>query len=356
MSDPTSSRWTRSGPEGVVQVWGELTLERIFTEGEAALVRELRTFAKGWTGRYAADLADALETGFRTLAPQALALESYPSLKDPHVLGGRARTYESLMEALVRGGEHGLEWVLPSKAVLSRAFGIAKVNFFTALSYALQGSDAAGDLLRRIEEAVEEAVYTRLAEELYASFITSRTAARNVKVSAAQQLIDMWDGRLGLVTTRFCPILRSAWAARTRAERAFGTLLGVAEIVQLLFQDCDEKFVAWFSAHAHDSEQRQAFEEFVFDLPFESLEQVRQRMLEESKTCVSAREVERYLGLGEGNLRPLVGGPKALYVSFRRRRVKAQYRTSMRAPGPKQTAEAFILSAVLREASEGKAG
>ena len=131
MTQRTSSESTWTGPDGVVHVAGAMTLERIFTEGEAALVGELREVARSLTGRYASDLADALDTGIRTLAPLALSLESYPSLKDPHVLGGRARTYETLMDTLVRGGEHGLEWVLPSKAVLARAFGIAKVNFFT---------------------------------------------------------------------------------------------------------------------------------------------------------------------------------------------------------------------------------
>ena len=350
----TRPEGTADTPADPIPVSGELSLDLIFTESEAGLVRELQVFASECTGPHATDLRQALDRGFQTLAPLVLSLESYPSLRDRHVLGGQARTYETLMKTLVEGGEHGLEWVLPSKAVLARAFGIAKVNFLTSLSLALQGCDDAEPYVARIDEAVEEAVYTRLAEELYASFITSRTTGRNVKALAVEQLIGMWDGRPGLVTTRFCPILRSAWAARTRAPRVFGTLFGTTEIVGLLFQDCDEKFVSWFSGHEQDSEQRQAFEEFVFDLPFESLEQVRQQMKEEERTCVGSREVERYLGLGEHNLRTLVGGPKSLYVSFRRRRVKAQYRTSMRAPGPKRTAEAYILAAILLEEAESR--
>ena len=125
--------------------------------------------------------------------------------------------------------------------------------------------------------------------------------------------------------------------------------MGTSGIVQLLFEDCHELFVGFFGRHTHDSEQRQAFEEFLFDLPFESLERVRRLMREDGNTCVGPREVERYLGFGEGKLRPLVGGGKALYVSFRRRRVKAQYRASMGVPGPKRTAEAYILEALLLE-------
>jgi hypothetical protein len=337
-----------------VRVSGEVRLDQIFAPAEVALVERLREFAGREAAPRAKDVERALEGGIYTLGALALSLSSYPSLKDRHVLGAKERSFETLMRTLLEGGEHGLEWVLPSKAVLSRAFGIAKVNFFTGLRYVLEACEGqdARVLLQQILAAIEESVYMRLAEELYASFITSRMMSREVKAMAAQHLIDVWEGRTGVVTSRFCPILRSAWAARTRAPRIFGTLMGTSEIFQLLFQDCDEQFVAWFTRHGQDSEQVQAFEEFLFDLSFENLQRVRQKMREEGKTCVGPREVEIYLAFGEGNLRPLTGDPKGLYVSFRRRRVKAQYRTSVGVAGPKKTAEAYILEAILSEESE----
>jgi hypothetical protein len=345
-------------PDRPVRVSGEIRLDQIFTQAEIDLVEDLRAFASGGAEPRAKDVERAVEGGIYTLATMALSLSSYPSLKDRHVLGGKERSFETLMRTLLEGGEHGLEWVLPSKAILSRAFGIAKVNFFTGLRYvieACEGADARA-LLHRILGAIEESVYMRLAEELYASFITSRTMAREVKAKAAQHLIDLWEGRSGVVTSRFCPILRSAWAARTRAPRIFGTLMGTSEIFQLLFQDCDEQFVSWFTRYGQDSEQVQAFEEFLFDLSFENLQRVRQRMREEGRTCVGPREVEIYLAFGEGNLRPLTGDPKGLYVSFRRRRVKAQYRTSVGVAGPKKTAEAYMLEAIFAAESESARG
>ena len=342
---------TEATPGRPVKVSGILPLERIFTSREVPLMRDIRALADGGTGPYAADLRRALDSGLQSLATLSHALASYPSLKKRHVLADKTRSEESLIKRFVEGGQHGLEWVLPTKGVLSRTYGIAKVNFFTSLGYVLDAyAEPDAQALRdRLNEAIEEAVYTRLAEELYASFITSRTTDREVKSVAAQQTIEMWEGRTDLVSDRYCPVLRTAWAARTRAPRVFGTLMGTQEIVQLLFQDCDAEFVEYFSRHQADSERRQAFEEFVFDLPFESLERVRQRMREDGKDCVAPREVEKYLGFGEGKLRPLVAGPKDLYVSFRGRRVKAQYRTSMGVPGPKRTAEAYILEAILRE-------
>ena len=335
----------------MVEVSGSPTLGEILTPSEADLVTDIEAFARSGTNGWTANLEETLDTGLQSLARLSLSLASYPSLKESHVLGRKERSFDSLMRTLVEGGDHGLEWVLPTKAVIARTFGIAKVQFFMSLRYVVEACEGpkATAILQRLTAAVEEAVYTRLAEELYASFVTSRTTSRHVKELAAQHLVDMWEGRVELATNRFCPVLRSAWSARLRAPRVFGTLLGTTEIVQLLFEDCDNEFVSFFGQHASDSEQRQAFEEFLFDLPFESLERVRRRMREDGKACVGPREVERYLGFGEGKLRPLVGGGKALYVSFRTRRVKAQYRASMGVPGPKRTAEAYILEALLLE-------
>jgi hypothetical protein len=361
---PVTSKPKIAGPPAspaarseAVSIHGELTLPRIFTSREVGLMRQVAQFLAGLPEGEATTAAREIHaSGLRSLATLALALESYPSLRERKRLGDKDRSVETLHRTLLDGGEHGLEWALPTKAVVARTYGIAKVNFFTALSYAVEtcdGADAA-PLLQGLRDATEEAVYTRLAEELYAAFLTSRLTRTETKDLAAEHLIDLWEGRTRVATDRFCPLLRSAWAARTRAPRVFGTMLGTQEILTMLFQECDAKFVAWFGQYQEDSEQRQAFEEFLFDLPFESLERVRMRMREEGKTCVGPREVERYLGFGEGRLRPLVGDPKALYSSFRRRRVKAQYRSSMGAPGPKRTAEGYLLEALLlEEASRG---
>ena len=131
-------------------------------------------------------------------------------------------------------------------------------------------------------------------------------------------------------------------------------MMGTSEIFHLLFADCDARFVDALT-QGEDSERLQAFEEFLFDLPYESLVRVRARMQEDGKSVVGPEEVARYIGLAETGLRPLVDDPKALYSSFRTRRVKAQYRASVAAPGPKRTAEGYVLAALLREQIEQSA-
>ncbi|MNC93296.1 hypothetical protein D3C83_98900 [compost metagenome] len=44
---------------------------------------------------------------------------------------------------------------------------------------------------------------------------------------------------------------------------------------------------------------------------------------------------------------PQDGGPQSLYTSYKKRRVRAQYRALTNAPGPKKTAEEFVMTAFL---------
>ncbi|MDA1196028.1 MAG: hypothetical protein O2894_12720 [Planctomycetota bacterium] len=329
----------------------ELKLNEMFTRREARLVGSLQEFCRDRPGTTAADVRAALAQGFNGLGAIATAIEAYPSLQDRAKLGGIVRSGETLMRHLLEAGDHGLEWALPTKALLSRTYGIAKVNFWTSLQFALarKGAHAkAKGLAKSVGEAIEEAVYTRLAEELYASYVTSKQMDPEVKLLAITQLMQLWEGRVGFATYRFCPILRSAWAARCRAPRVFGTMMGTTEIASLLFQDCDPRFVEWFTGRDMDTDEVHAFEEFVFDLPFESLERVRQRMRDERLTAIGPDEVAQFIGLPKGRLRIRIEDPKVLYSSFRTRRVKAKYRTSMQVAGPKRTAESYVLEGLLR--------
>lgn len=339
-------------PEPHVHIEEDLSLERVFTPREADLARRLDDWSRASDDDARSQLRSVLAQGYRSLGSLALSLEALPSLRDTSRLGEHERSMQTLRDVLTRGGPHGLEWSLPSKAVVSRAFGITKVNFWTSTQYAVHAAggpepdETVKSLIQGIEEAIEEAVYTRLAEELYGSFSTSASTDPEIKDAAVEHVIDLWEGRVRFATYRFCPILRSAWAARLRAPRIFGTMLGTSELVQLLFRDCDQRFVDVFSSEEAGPGRVQAFEEFLFDLPFENLERVRARMEEQGLSCIGPEEVARLLGFNE--LRPLMPGAKALYTSFRQRRVKAQYRSSMGAPGPKRTAESYVLEALLR--------
>ena len=324
------------------------TLDSIFPDHEARLLERVSGHARAVRE---SNLGEALERGLPKMEALARALEAFPPLHRPESLAGRARDASSLVERLLEAGTHALEWALPTKAVVSRAFGIAKVHFWSSLLIAMQDDDdeESGPLRAEIQEAWEEAIYTRLAEELYGSFVTSRSAPIELRRRAARSAVELWDGRIPFSTSEFCPLLRSAWVARTRAVRRFGTMMGTAELVDLLFKDCPREFIDVFLGSEDDLEMLQAFDEFLFDLPFEHLDEVRQRMAAEGRQSVGLEEVALYLGEDPERLRPRLGDPRATYGSFRRRRIRAQYRTHMRATGPKRTAESYVLEALLMQ-------
>jgi hypothetical protein len=329
----------------------ELEVEEIFTRTEAALVRRLQAFATdGSAGPFRDDLLQALGTGLTGLGNIADAIRTYPSLRETRSLGGKERSLQTLVDGMIRGGEHAFEWNLPTKSILSRAFGIAKVNFLTSLRYVVEACQGEGvpPLLEAIGAGIEEAVYTRLAEELLGTLITNTASHAELKRLAALRLVELWEGRLQFTVDQLAPVLRTAWQARRRAVRVFGTMMGTAEILQLLFAECEAGFVEFFARREVTHEEQQAFEEFLFDVPYENLQKVRYRMLEDGLSVVDRTKVEEYLGLPSGALRPVVGDPKDLYVAFRRRRVRAQYRASTNAPGPRTTAEGYIMEAILR--------
>jgi hypothetical protein len=329
-----------------------LPVEEIFTRHEAGLVRRLQEFvACGGAGRFQTDLFKALDTGITGLGYIAQAIKTYPPLRERRTLGGRERSLQTLVDGLVRGGDHAFEWSLPTKSVLSRGFGLAKVNFLTSLRYVLEACHGpeVPEILEAISQGIEEAVYTRLAEELLGSLITAPHSDMDLRRLAVLRLVDLWEGRMQFTVDALAPVLRSAWRARTRAVRVFGTMLGTAEILQMLLADCDANFVDWFSRREVSPEEQQAFEEFVFDIPYESLQRVRFRMMEDGLSVVDRERVEVYLGLPPGALRPTVGDPKELYMAFRRRRVRAQYRAAANAPGPRRTAEGYLMEALLRQ-------
>src|SRR5262249_31787795 len=141
---------------------------------EAILVRRLEAFARsGRAGPFREDLERAIHTGLQGLGNVAEAIRSYPSLRERRTIGGKERSLQTLLDSLGRGGEHAIEWTLPTKAILSRAFGIAKVNFLTSLRYVVEACQAeeVPSLLSAIAGSIEDAVYTRLAEELLTSFL-----------------------------------------------------------------------------------------------------------------------------------------------------------------------------------------
>lgn len=266
--------------------------------------------------------------------------------QSPPVIGpGRMRPSSdaSLIELLCAVPEWDLDLHLPTRVIFGHAYLVAKINFLKSVSYGLQAVQAPEELSERAESELGQSIYSKLAEELFISIVTDPKADRPVKVAAARSLLKVWEDRLHTEIDDFAPVLESVWSARNKIRPVIGTTLGTHEFFALLRESRDTRFLDYFVGDVPE-EQLQAFEEFLFGLSFEQLTALRENMQRDHQTTVSPEQARAAV---PPSWAPRSEGPQALYTSYKKRRVKAQYRALTASPGPRKTAEVFVMTAFL---------
>ncbi len=261
----------------------------------------------------------------------------------------RTFSVESLLEKLCDLQEYDLDLHVPTKAIVGQAFLVAKINTLKALGYMLAAASAPAELKERIAHEVAQSIYTKLAEELFLAIVTNREETRLVKMNAARFLHRIWEERLLIEIDDFAPLLESAWVSRSKLLPVLGTMLGTQEIFRLFREARDKRFLDYFSEDDASEEQLLAFEEFLFGLSHEEIVRIRASMTSDRKNVISRAEAMDLLGHDE----PPNGeetGAIALYTSYKKRRVNATHGALTASPGPKKTAEEYVMLAFLRSA------
>ncbi len=252
---------------------------------------------------------------------------------------------EPLLDLLCSVPEWDLDLHVPVRVIFGQAYLVAKINFFKAVLYGLENVSAPVVLRDRAEIELGQSVYSKLAEELFIAIVTDTRTSRPVKVAAARSLFHIWQDRLETEIDDFAPVLESVWRARNKLRPVIGTTLGTQEFFQLLRECTDTQFLEYFEREV-PQEQIQAFEEFLFNLSWEQLSQLRDKMDRDKAGVVSRDQAEAAVG-HPSSWAPHEAGPQALYTSYKKRRVRAQYRALTGSPGPKKTAEEFVMTAFL---------
>lgn len=301
------------------------------------------------------DRAALLEANLERIARAAELIEKSPSIARAYE--GRFRTSssgfssETLVDALCRVPDYDLDLHIPTKAVFGQAFLVAKINFLKALAYALEDLGGPADLLDGVQRELGQSIYTKLAEELFISIVTDSSVPREVRTNAAKQLFRIWEDRLLAEIDDFAPILESIWRARNELRPVLGTMRGTQEFLRLVQAACDERFVDHFAREDVSDEQLQAFDEFLFGISHEEIHELREHLAASKEGCVSAEQAQAVLGRSGDSWAPSPG-PQGLYTSYKRRRVKAHYRTLTGTSGPKKTAEEYVMIAFLESGDE----
>ena len=305
----------------------------------------------------AGDLAATLHQAERSLPLIAAAIRVYPSLASHSNLGRQERDDKTLIEALANCDDTRLEFMIPTSAVLGRAFVLAKINFLKAVEHVCrEAGEVATAASRAASELVGDAVISKLAEELLSAALSNLSNPVAIKRAAAQRILTMWNNRLKLPVGEFPTVLLSAWRARRKFRAIFGTLIGASEVFSLIQGECESPFVSYFARDRVTEDEQQAFQEFIFGLSYEELRDVRDHMRENGLSVVSPEQVRAIIK--PAGRPPFFGYPTAdqMYASYLRRKTRAEYRAVSNSRGPRKTAEGYIMEAILLEDVNGDNG
>jgi hypothetical protein len=273
-------------------------------------------------------------------------LDRQRPLRRPTSLGGEARDEATLIDHLCSMDGLSGDLVLPLKATLSRTHLLTKINFlrgFVKATAALIDVPAAPKMTHELREELAQSIYTLLAEELFLALLRKPDITRRTKQRAADQLITVWDDA-ALEIDDFAPLLESAWHARNRINTAYGTLLGATETFRLVTEDCSPEVLEFFGREGMSADESAAFEEFLFNMTSEELAKLRRAMQQHHVSAASPAWAAEILGRQIEDLehsREI--DPMALYRSYQRRQLAADYRLMSGAPGPRRTAEGYLM-------------
>lgn len=273
-------------------------------------------------------------------------LERQRPLRRPTALGGEARDEKSLIDHLCTLDGLSGDLALPLKATLSRTHLLTKINFlrgFVKATAALGDTPQAAKMTHDLREEVAQSIYTLLAEELFLALLRKPDVSRKTKQRAADQLITIWDDA-ALEIDDFAPLLESAWHARNRINAAYGTLLGATETFRLVTEDCSPDVIEFFGRDGMSADESAAFEEFLFNMTSEELATLRRAMQQQHVSAASPAWAAEVLQRQIEDLEHRHEiDPMALYRSYQRRQLAADFRMMSGAPGPRRTAEGYLM-------------
>lgn len=337
---------------------GELDLKELldcFGRRERGLIEEIRCVLPELPPHNRIEVDWAIQHAARSVPPLARAVEASPLATGPEQLGGRRRSLESLIERLCDREWLPSDFTIPTGAVLGRSMVLARINFLKALHYSLEPCRNAltTRILDGIQDAIDDGILSQLAEELLTAMVSNSANSYAIRRAAARKLLNLWSDRLHQPVGDFPTVLLSAWKARCKVQAIYGTLLGSDEVLSLLREACEERFVTYFTRDQVTRVEMEAFREFLFGLPYEELQRVQDYMKEKGLPVISPQQVREILGTALSRPRRL-RDPSAeeMLVSYYRRRVRAEYRALSSSPGPQKTAEGYMMEAVLRQEIE----
>lgn len=305
-----------------------------------------------------------ISLGVARVEQVAEALEAYPPVFQERHLGARERGLGTLVDHLSQADDSNYELFVPTRAIVGRTLVVAELNFWRMIGYLAgevgslveEASQAELEEIRLdVDEWLHGCVYTLLAEEVLGSIARDVEQDEKLRTHAVEKLVGIWGNYLNWAVRDFFPLLQATWSARRRIRVSVGTTLGVSEMMRLLQAGCDPEFVEYFARPNPTRDEARAFQEFLIGVPTEAIRSLVQLMEEEGRTCMSPEEAREALGIVTPENDTGHGGVRA-YRFFRERQLQAAARRLRNEPGPRRTAEEYVMIYFLeKECAEDRA-
>ncbi len=290
----------------------------------------------------ALDMVAAIRRQMACLEWLGEVLSEYPSPVEEQTLGHRRRELQTLVDTLSRTTPANYEFYLPTRALLGHSLVMAESNFYRLLRHICQDlfcEEMAnqGQRCHLWDEAtvrLSVCFYTKLAEEVLSAIATDKYLELSLRSKAVVELARIWESRLTYRVSDFFPILEATWEARQRVTAIGGTLAGTQEMFELFREGCDPRFVEYFARENPSVDEVEAFREFLFGEFTEELD----RMARESAAAGGKSMLLRDQSSTSDRDPATV-----FYEFFGARHLQAAVRRLGQLPGPKHTAEAYVM-------------
>jgi hypothetical protein len=330
-----------------------MTDRQVFEPEEIVLAGNVLAELASEGSEEAASSAEYLRMVMDQLVRLRHVVTSYASVIEPHVVAGARRDIHTLAEAICRSNPYTIEAIIPTRAVVGRAYQVARFNFLRLLGRIakrhMPANSERGQLVEDINRFVRQAVTTIIAEDILLSIAGDCNLRLELRRKATYVLADLWEHRTSRPVREIFPVLISVWEAKSRFTISYGTLSGTSELLELIREGCDPAAIDYFTSDNLSDEEQQALFEMVFNATYEELETMRSYMDNNQKGVLGPSEVAQLFNVPLSDLHQTIENPKDMFFTFRERQVNAYHRLIHNLAGPKKTAEEYLMIYLLKQ-------
>ncbi|MGL4981315.1 MAG: hypothetical protein ACRC4W_00400 [Treponemataceae bacterium] len=275
----------------------------------------------------------------------------FPSLLSVEETVCDVRTANTLADSLLSNKATEKTLYLPTKAILSKDFLVAKFQMLSWILKTARLLQYSTSEIESIRSVAVEIMFTLMSIDVYLTLVSDPDIAIERRHSIAYSLIHLWDCQASAIEIEsFFGILRNIWSVRDTIAPAFGTMIGTSELLRLTME-MDERWTLFISQKLSIDDVSKALEEFIFGLSHEQIGLLQEKIRNTSKS-LSRQEVYKELNGFEIYLEAEFD-PRNFYQMYSLRRDNARARKRMQLAGPKRTLEEYYIKFIFEQFATG---